>query len=191
MTKSEKLFELYHERERAIKNNPLNEFEERSKLADSFRTIIVPEEDKNKPASTEVIQDIQQASQKMWDKFEELDKPRAEIQAKIDELIKCYNPKATKIEDYEDGWCVFVEDKREEFSAWINVWIDTDYNDVMTDWNKDIFYTNYESDVYQKLHQDNDCVCDYFTSEAVHALETKGYIYQNENGEWFAKEEEE
>lgn len=189
MTKSEKLFELYHERERAIKSNYLNEFEERSKLTDSYRTIITPEEDKNKPASTEVIQDIQQAARKMWNEFDKLDKPRAEIQDKIDELIKCHNPKATKINADKDGWSVLVEDKREKFSAWINVWIDTEYNDIMVEWNQYIFYTNYEDDVYQKLHQEDHYVWDMFGSEAINALVDKGYIYQNDDGEWFAKEE--
>lgn len=191
MTKSEKLFALYHEREQAIKNNPLNNLEERSKLASTYRTIIVPEEDKNKPASTEVIEDIQQAAQKMWNKFDELDKPRVEIQAKIDALIKCHNPKVVEIECNGGTWSVFVEDKREKFSAWVNVWIDTEYNDVSAEWNNDIFYTNYEDDVYQMLHQKDSYVYEMFTSEAIYALEDKGYIYQNDDGEWFAKEDEE
>ena len=188
MTKSEKLFELYNERERAIKNNPLNNFEERSKLTDSYRTITVPEEDKNKPATTEVIQDIQQAARKMWNKFDELDKPRAEIQAKIDELIKCYNPKVVEIFGDSDGWSVLVADRQEQFSAWVDVWIDIDHNDVMTEWNKDIFYTNDEDEVYHKLHQDDAGIYEYFTSVAIDALENKGYIYQDEDGKWFVKE---
>ena len=188
MTKSEKLFELYHERERAIKNNPLNDITERGKLMKSYRTIVVPEEDKNKPATTEVIQDIQQASRKMWAKFDELDKPRVEIQAKIDELIKCYEPEVIEIEFNGDTWSVCVADEQEQFSAWVDVWIDADYNDVMTEWNHYIFYTDNENNVWQMLHQDNDEVYDMFTSEAVCALESKGYIYQDEDGKWFVKE---
>jgi hypothetical protein len=156
---------------------------------DSYRTIVTPEEDKDKPASTEVIQDIQQGARKMWAKFDELDKSRVEIQAKIDALIKCHNPKVIGITGDEDGWSVLVEDKREKFSAWVNVWIDTEYNDVMTEWNNDTFYTDYEDDVWQMLHQDNTTVYEMFTSEAIYALEDKGYIYQNEDGEWFAKED--
>ena len=191
MTKSEKLFELYQEREQAIRNNYLNDINERDKLMKSYMTIITPEEDKDKPASTEAIRDIQQASGKMWAKFDELDKPRVEIQAKIDALIKCHNPKVIEIMGDEDGWSVLVEDKREKFSAWVNVWIDTEYNDVMTEWNNDIFYTDYEDDVWQMLHQNDATVYEMFTSEAIYALADKGYIYQNDDGEWLAKEDEE
>lgn len=191
MTKSEKLFELYQEREQAIRNNPLNDINERDKLMKSYMTIHTPEEDKDKPASTEVIQDIQQGAGKMWAKFDELDKPRVEIQAKIDALIKCYNPKVVEIECNGDTWSVFVEDKREKFSAWVNVWIDTEYNDVSAEWNNDTFYTNYEDDVYQMLHQEDSYVYEMFTSEAIYALKDKGYIYQNDDGEWFVREDEE
>lgn len=187
MTKSEKLFALYNKRARAIKENLLNNPLKRKELIDSFRTIVVPDELKDQPASPEVISDIQQASQKMWNKFAELDAPRAEIQAQIDLLIKCYNPIAVAIDIGDNGWSVFVEDKKEKFSAWVDVWIDEDSKDVITEWNNTTFYTRDEDDIYQMLHQEADWVWECFTSVAIDALLDKDYIGQNEYGEWFVR----
>ena len=184
MTKVEKLFDLYHKRERAIKSNPLNDSAERLKYMQQFRTVFMPKGQESDPVTTEVIQDIQRASRKMWDKFAELDAPRAEIQAEIDKLIMCYDPVANAVSVDDDGWSVHIYDKEEDFSAWVDVWIDTDLKDVMTDWNQSIFYIRDNYEVFKELHQENNDVYELFTSIAIDTLVERGYIAQNINGEW-------
>lgn len=184
MSKVEQLFDLYNKREQAKKANFLNDSAERLKYMQQFRTVFMPEGHEKDPATTEVIQDIQRASKQMWNKFAELDAPRAEIQAEIDKLIVCHKPVANAVSIDDDGWSVHIYDKEEDFSAWVDVWIDTDHKDVVTDWNQDIFYTNDEYEVFKMLHQENADVYELFTSIAIDVLVERGYIRQNIDGEW-------
>lgn len=174
MTKREKLIELWYKLQTAIKENPLNSESARGIRMNHYR-------------KGEGVVDIQNAAQKMWEDYDNYDKPRKEIQAKIDELIEIHNPKVIDIhKDVDDEWFgVYVNDEEAEFSAWLDVCIDEEHRDIEVDWNQYIFHLYDEDDIYQKLHQENDMVFDYFSSEAVCALETEGYIYQDDDGNWY------
>ena len=177
MTKTEKLFALYHQREQAIKSNPLFNSAERLKYMQQFRTVFMPKGHENDPATAEVIQDIQRASRKMWDTYAELDAPRAKIQAEIDALVACYDPIVVAISANSVGWSVFVLDEAANFSAWVDVYIDKS-KDIRTDWNQIMFDLSNKDDVYQKLYQEDYDVYDLFSSKAIDALIERGYIRQ-------------
>ena len=117
---------------------------------------------------------------------EELEKVLNEVaDDKVQKIIDNYDPQAIKIHLGEDGFSVLVQDRNSKWQAWVDVWVDEEYKDVNTEWNQYIFYNSDESDILSQALQDDDTIYDYATSEAISALEKKGYIYQDENGKWF------
>lgn len=95
-----------------------------------------------------------------------------ENKKRIDGLIKISCPKATKVNyDGGDFYSVYVVDNRAKFGAWMDVAYCEDEEAYTAEWNQYIFYTDDESDIYQKLHQENDECFEKFYWVAVDAVE--------------------
>lgn len=86
-----------------------------------------------------------------------------------------------------DGLSVLVQSKKHKVKLWIDVSIDNKYNDVIADWNKYIFYLNDPQDVKIKKIQENCNNFMDFTSVAIQYLQSKGLIFQDDEGKWFEK----
>ena len=84
-----------------------------------------------------------------------------------------------------DGLSVLVQCKKLDVSLWLDVSIDTQYKDVVVDWNKYIFHLNDPQDVKIRDIQDDVNNFDDFSSVAIQYLEYKGLIYQDSEGKWF------
>lgn len=101
-------------------------------------------------------------------------------------IIKNFEAKAVKHQgNAKEGYSVLVEDINSNFKAWVDVWVDSDYQDVRTEWNKYIFRTDDDNDVKEKLIMDNDDVFEDATSEAVYYLEDKKLIHQDDQAKWY------
>ena len=146
--------------------------------------------------------DVENARKKMKNNMELVGKRNARKYENYEELsdeakaiVDNYDPEAIKVEPYDSslGWSVLVKDKNSNFQAWVDVSVDEKYQDVSTEWNQYIFYTDDSSDVLQQELQDNDMIFDYCTSEAIQKLQAEGLIDQDDQAHWFytdkAKEE--
>lgn len=66
-----------------------------------------------------------------------------------------YDPMITKVEKFEDGWSVYVEDANgNEPSVWIDCWIQME--DLVCDFNKYIFHDWDSEDQRIKAFQESD-----------------------------------
>lgn len=70
--------------------------------------------------------------------------------------------------------------------AWVDVWIEKE--DVISDWNKYIFFLNQKSDLVLRSWQDEVENFEDATTLAIETLEKFGIIYQDENGKWHQTE---
>lgn len=69
-----------------------------------------------------------------------------------------------------------------KIKAWVDVWIDKE--EVISDWNKYIFFSNQKSDLVLRSWQDEVENFEEATTLAIETLEKLGIIYQEENGKW-------
>lgn len=70
-----------------------------------------------------------------------------------------------------------------KIKAWIDVLIEKE--DVISDWNKYIFYLYRKSDVILRNWQDEIENFEGATNLAIETLEKFGIIYQDNNGKWY------
>jgi hypothetical protein len=70
-----------------------------------------------------------------------------------------------------------------KIKAWVDVMIEKE--DVISDWNKYIFYMYRKSDVILRNWQDQIENFEDATTLAIETLEKQGIIYQDENGKWY------
>lgn len=114
------------------------------------------------------------------------DNYKKELEQEAQEIIKNFKPYVIKWEKSEYGGSVLIGDKNSDFQAWVDVWISG--NDVGTDWNQYITYTN-DPKEYRDLQVRNDTetVFDLATSEAIYCLEQNNIIGQDESARWFMK----
>ena len=112
------------------------------------------------------------------------DNYKKELEQEAQEIIKNFKPYVIKWEKSENGGSVLIGDKNSDFQAWVDVWISG--NDVGTDWNQYITYTN-DPKEYRDLQVRNDTetVFDLATSEAIYCLEQNNIIGQDEAARWF------
>ena len=106
-------------------------------------------------------------------------------------VIKNFSPKAVMHNgDSKYGFSVLVKDRKSQFEAWFDVWIEEKFHDVGVDWNQYIFFDYDERDMFNKAVMQSSRVFDLADSCAVEYLASKGLIVQNEKGEWsYGKEE--
>lgn len=82
-------------------------------------------------------------------------------------------------------WNVTVHNTIDNRDYNIDVWINTDYNDVECDWNQYIF-DKYDSDDCERMAvQDSAENFENATSEAIDFLEQAGELMQEDSGNWF------
>jgi len=97
--------------------------------------------------------------------------------------INNFSPITIKFDgDSTDGYSVLVKDENSEFEAWVDVYVLD--GDIITDWNKQIFYLNNEKDIFQKNMQDDAYIFELCTSISVQFLEENNKVKQNESGIW-------
>jgi hypothetical protein len=103
----------------------------------------------------------------------------------IQKIVSNFTPVAVKHSGNEkDGYSVLIKDKKSDFTAWVDVWVDTEYQDVNTDWNMYIFDLKDANDVRQKTLQENTDIFEDATSTAIQYLEDKGVIMQDDKAKW-------
>ena len=104
---------------------------------------------------------------------------------KVNKIVDEFNPEAVEYTaDDNNGWSVKIKDKNSEMEFWVDVWVDTNYNDVETEWNQYIFDIQDDDDQLRSAIQNDNNVWDLASSEAVNYLEENNEIKQNEKGEW-------
>jgi hypothetical protein len=107
------------------------------------------------------------------------------ISQKVDKIASKSKPVALKHSGSpKEGYSVQVKDKTSGFTAWVDVWVDEEYNDVAWEWNKYIFNTDDDSDVLHSALQDNIIIAEEMSSVAILYLEDKGAIRQDNNAKW-------
>ncbi|MBS1549224.1 MAG: hypothetical protein JSS94_05075 [Bacteroidetes bacterium] len=79
---------------------------------------------------------------------------------------------------------VLIQDSK--IKAWVDIWIEDE--DVICDWNQNIFIMTDPKDVALKKWQDNLEHFEDATSLALETLENAGIIYQDENAKWHQSE---
>jgi hypothetical protein len=103
----------------------------------------------------------------------------------IQKIVSNFTPVAVKHSGNEkEGYSVLIKDKKSDFTAWVDVWVDTEYQDVNTDWNMYIFDLKDTNDVRQKTLQENTDIFEDATSTAIQYLEDKGVIMQDDKAKW-------
>lgn len=93
--------------------------------------------------------------------------------------------KIVKFERSEDWISVLVEDTTEKIQTWMDVWIEDD--DLMTDWNKYIFFTEDKNDMKEKEYQETDGNFENVNDVVLEFLNNKKFIIQNDDGSWKLK----
>ena len=106
-----------------------------------------------------------------------------DVRVDADEIISNFKPIATKIENDNGYFSVFVKDENSSFDSWIDVWIEN--KDVESVWNQQTYYLNNSKDAIKKQVETE--VFDEALSVAIDKLESENLIYQDDNGEWFNK----
>ena len=106
------------------------------------------------------------------------------LNEKIEKITSEFEPKAVEYNSSDDGWSVKIQDQKSGMEFWVDVWVDTNYNDVETEWNQYIFDVQDDDDQLRSAIQNDNNVWDLASSEAVNYLEENNEIKQNEKGEW-------
>ena len=106
------------------------------------------------------------------------------LDEKIKKIISEFEPKAVEYNSSDDGWSVKIQDQKSGMEFWVDVWVDTNYKDVETEWNQYIFDIQDDDDQLRSAIQNDNNVWDLASSEAVSYLEENNEIKQNEKGEW-------
>ena len=142
----------------------------------------------NPDETAEPLNDLQSARKNKVQKKAEITLDKDE-QKQVKKIIKNFSPVAVKYEgDSEEGYSVLIKDKKSNFSAWVDVWINESYYDVETDWNQYIFSTNSTEDrIKSAVQDDTETVYDLATSVAIQKLEEDGLIVNGENGWTYGK----
>ncbi len=105
---------------------------------------------------------------------------------KVNKIVDEFNPEAVEYTaDDNNGWSVKIKDKNSEMEFWVDVWVDTNYNDVETEWNQYIFDTNNDNDNLKNAVQENSSVFDLATSEAINYLQEQNIIEQDDKANWY------
>lgn len=108
---------------------------------------------------------------------------RTDFSAK--EIIKNFSPIAVDSDVDSDGMgaSVLVKDKNSNFSAWVDVWCNNEYNEPDMDWNQYIFHKNNSNDRKQEEIQNNADVADLAFSAALDYVEDNNLLknYRNES----------
>lgn len=105
---------------------------------------------------------------------------------KVNKIVDEFNPEAVEYTaDDNNGWSVKIKDKNSEMEFWVDVWVDTNYNDVETEWNQYIFDTNNDNDNLKNAVQENNSVFDLATSEAINYLQEQNIIEQDDKANWY------
>ena len=152
MTKFDKMMELHYETEQAKRNS--NYYQRQRRESNNLTKEQLSYFDKEIKRLDEII---------------------AENKKRIDGLIKISCPKVEKINfnSCNGYYSVYIVDNRTKFGAWMDVAYCEDEDAYTAEWDQDIFYTNDEKDIYQKLHQENDECFEKFYWAAVHAVENQ------------------
>ena len=104
---------------------------------------------------------------------------------KASTIIKNYEPMAVRcVGGPEEGFSVLVKDKKSQFVAWFDVWVDNQFRDIRCEWNQFIFFLTDARDCLNKHVMDD---CDVFSltdSCAVEYLFDKGFLKQDEKANW-------
>ena len=87
---------------------------------------------------------------------------------------------ATKVEIDGTGFSVLIEDKDNNFSGYMDIYIKD--NDVIAEWNKYIFNNTNSKDKSDKRYQDSNF--EECSSVAISYLEDKGLVNQDDDGNW-------
>lgn len=106
------------------------------------------------------------------------------LNEKIEKIISEFEPKAVEYNSSDDGWSVKIQDQKSGMEFWVDVWVDTNYNDVETEWNQYIFDIQDDDDQLRSAIQNDNNVWDLASSEAINYLQENNEIKQNEKGEW-------
>lgn len=93
--------------------------------------------------------------------------------------------KIVRFERSEDWISVLVEDTKENIQTWMDVWVEDD--DLMTDWNKYIFFTEDENDMKEKKYHETDGNFEEVNDIVLEFLNNKKFIIQNDDGSWELK----
>ena len=106
------------------------------------------------------------------------------LNEKIEKITSEFEPKAVEYNSSDDGWSVKIQDQKSGMEFWVDVWVDTNYNDIETEWNQYIFDVQDDDDQLRSAIQNDNNVWDLASSEAINYLEENNEIKQNEKGEW-------
>ncbi len=111
----------------------------------------------------------------------------------IEDLSEKYNPVAVEFADNGDGYfSVKLEDKDKdiEFTTWVDVIVKDD--DVLAEWNNDMFYMTDPVERFKKEMQDNTDVFGKAEDAAINYLIDQNVIAQNDDASWYVvgKQEE-
>ena len=105
---------------------------------------------------------------------------------KVNKIVDEFNPEAVEYTaDDNNGWSVKIKDQKSGMDFWVDVWIDTNYNDVSVEWNQYIFDTNNANDNLKNAVQENNSVFDLATSEAINYLQEQNIIEQDDKANWY------
>ena len=116
--------------------------------------------------------------------LEDIDRELSQ-EEQIQKIISEFDPKAVEYNADEGGWSVKIQDQKSGMEFWVDVWIDTNYNDVSTEWNQYIFDITNSNDIIREAVQGDNSVFDLATSEAVNYLEEQNIIKQDDKANWF------
>jgi len=100
----------------------------------------------------------------------------------LTKIRKGFKPKVIKIEISDDGFSVLVKDKKSDFEAWLDAWIEK--NDILVEWNQYIFCVDDENDMFAQEMQNDEYINDISTSTVINYLEHNNKIIQDKNGNW-------
>lgn len=117
--------------------------------------------------------------------LEDIDKELT-FDEKVNKIVDEFNPEAVEYTaDDNNGWSVKIKDQKSGMEFWVDVWVDTNYNDVETEWNQYIFDTNNDNDNLKNAVQENSSVFDLATSEAINYLQEQNIIEQDDKANWY------
>lgn len=105
------------------------------------------------------------------------------IERDMETVVSEFNPFVEKIEDNDGYYSVLIRDKNSEFSAWIDISITEQYQDINAEWNQYIFYDN-DDDVFMKKMQENEDVYELASSLAIQYLVDANKIIQRNDATW-------
>lgn len=92
-------------------------------------------------------------------------------------LIENFEGKVTNYEnDFKDGMAAYVYDAALDYGCWMDIIVDTDCNDLYSEWNKYIFHTDDFEDCVDQKFQESDSMFEYCDSVATSFFINKGII---------------